>query len=69
MKRHLQSDFLLRRRLHAPDLKPMFEEYAEMPLVSISDDQRRPVPDANWKATVYHGLPRSLHTLRERRGE
>ena len=56
-------------RLHAPDLKPMFEEYAEMPLVSISDDQRRPVPDANWKATVYHGLPRSLHTLRERRGE
>ena len=32
-------------------------------------DERRPVPDANWKATVYHGLPRSLHTLRERRGE
>jgi glycosyltransferase involved in cell wall biosynthesis len=31
-----------------------------MPLVSISDDQRRPVPDANFKATVYHGLPIDL---------
>ena len=56
-------------RLHAPDLKPMFDEYADMPLVSISNDQRRPVPNANWKTTVYHGLPRSLHTLRERRGD
>jgi glycosyltransferase involved in cell wall biosynthesis len=29
-----------------------------VPLVSISDDQRRPLPAANWRATVYHGLPR-----------
>ena len=40
-----------------------------MPLVSISDDQRRPIPWANWQATVYHGLPRDLHTFRERPGD
>ena len=42
---------------------------AEVPLVSISDDQRRPIPGANWQATVYHGLPRDLHTFRERPGD
>jgi glycosyltransferase involved in cell wall biosynthesis len=56
-------------RLHAPDLKPLFDEYADMPLVSISHDQRRYVPNADWKATVYHGLPRSLHRLHEGAGE
>ena len=39
-----------------------------MPLVSISDDQRRPIPGANWQATVYHGMPRDLHTFREQPG-
>jgi glycosyltransferase involved in cell wall biosynthesis len=32
-----------------------------MPLVSISNDQRRPMPNANFAATVYHGLPVGLH--------
>jgi len=53
-------------RLYTPDLKFLFEEYEEVPLVSISDNQRLPFPDANWQATVYHGLPRSLHTFRSR---
>ena len=53
---------------HAPDLKPLFDEYSEMPLVSISDSQRRPIPNANWQATVYHGLPRHLHSLRDGAG-
>jgi glycosyltransferase involved in cell wall biosynthesis len=53
-------------RLHTPDLKSLFEDYEEVPLVSISDNQRLPLPDANWLATVYHGLPRSLHTFRSR---
>jgi glycosyltransferase involved in cell wall biosynthesis len=52
--------------LHTPDLKALFEEYEEVPLVSISDNQRLPLPDANWLATVYHGLPRGLHTFRSR---
>jgi len=59
----------LHGRMHGPDLKPLFQEYAEAPLVSISDEQRRPLPWANWQATVYHGLPRSLHTYRERPGD
>ena len=53
-------------RLHTPDLKPLFDEYSEVPLVSISDNQRTPIPEANWQATVYHGLPRNLHTFRNR---
>src|SRR5262249_42601699 len=59
----------LHGRLHVPDLKPLFDEYPEVPLVSISDDQRRPIPGANWQATVHHGLPRNLHTFRERPGD
>jgi glycosyltransferase involved in cell wall biosynthesis len=59
----------LHGRLHAPDLGELFAEYSEVPLVSISDDQRRPLPAANWQATVYHGLPRDLHTFRETPGE
>jgi glycosyltransferase involved in cell wall biosynthesis len=49
--------------MHPPDLQPLLEEYRDVPLVSISDDQRRPVPHANWQATVYHGLPRDLLTF------
>jgi glycosyltransferase involved in cell wall biosynthesis len=47
----------LHGRLDLPELKPVFQEYADMPIVSISDAQRIPLPDANWQGTVYHGLP------------
>jgi glycosyltransferase involved in cell wall biosynthesis len=50
------------------DHGPLFQEFAEAPLVSISDDQRRPLPWANWQATVYHGLPADLFTFRDRPG-
>jgi glycosyltransferase involved in cell wall biosynthesis len=53
-------------RLYTPDLKGLFEGYPEVPLVSISDSQRQPMPDANWQGTVYHGLPRNLQTFRNR---
>jgi glycosyltransferase involved in cell wall biosynthesis len=56
----------LHGRLHLPDQEAFFDAFAEVPLVSISDDQRRPIPWANWQATVYHGMPRGLHTFRER---
>ncbi len=56
-------------QMHLPDVEPLFDEYPETPLVSISDDQRRPIPWANWQATVYHGLPNDLHTFRERAGD
>jgi len=58
----------LHGRLHPPDERAFFATYREVPLVSISDDQRRPVAGANWQATVYHGLPRGLHTFREAPG-
>jgi len=46
----------LHGRLDVPDLQPLYREFADMPLVSISDSQRRPLMGANWVATVYHGL-------------
>jgi glycosyltransferase involved in cell wall biosynthesis len=54
----------LHGRLDLPDLAPLHREFAGVPLVSISDAQRRPLPWANWQATVYHGLPGGLHTFR-----
>jgi glycosyltransferase involved in cell wall biosynthesis len=56
-------------RLHASDLKSLLEAHSEAPLVSISDSQRLPVPDANWVSTVYHGLPRGLHKFRSTSGD
>jgi glycosyltransferase involved in cell wall biosynthesis len=44
-------------RMDLADLVPLFREYSDVPLVSISDAQREPLPDLNWLATVYHGLP------------
>lgn len=44
-------------RLDLPELPPFYEEFAEMPLVSISDAQRLPLGGANWLGTVHHGLP------------
>jgi glycosyltransferase involved in cell wall biosynthesis len=58
----------LHGRLHPPDHQALFEAYPEVPLVSISNDQRRPLPGANWRATVYHGMPRNGHTFREAPG-
>ena len=48
-----------RQDLH--DLKPLYVGFCEMPLVSISYDQRRPVLNANFVATVQHGIPAHLH--------
>lgn len=50
----------LHGRLDLPDLPPFYQAFPEIPVVSISDDQRRPLPMANWVATVQHGLPRDL---------
>ncbi len=49
-------------RLDLPDYRPLFAEYDDMPLVSISNHQRRPL-SARWVATVYHGLPTSLTAI------
>jgi glycosyltransferase involved in cell wall biosynthesis len=51
----------LHGRLDLPWLAPIYREYAEHRVVSISAAQRRPLPDANWIGTVHHGLPRHLY--------
>ena len=51
----------LHGRQDLPDLQPLYVGFNEMPLVSISDGQRAPIPNANVVATVYHGLPVDLH--------
>jgi hypothetical protein len=56
----------LHGRLDLPDLSPLFREFRDMPLVSISDAQRKPLPWANWQATVHHGLPDNLYALPKR---
>jgi hypothetical protein len=48
-------------RLDLPDLPPLMREFEVMPLVSISNAQRAPMPWANWWGTVYHGLPHNLY--------
>lgn len=81
---HFHTDFLhfplLRRcpcrnvttvhgQLHSGDVEALFAGYPEVPLVSISCDQRRAAPSANWQATVYHGIPRDEYTFRGQPGE
>lgn len=51
----------LHGRLDLPDLVPLYDEFSDMPVVSISDNQRHPLPQARWTDTVYHGLPTDLY--------
>lgn len=53
----------LHGRLDLKDLPAYYRRFSEFPLVSISNHQRLPLPDANWAATVYHGLPIDRHVL------
>jgi glycosyltransferase involved in cell wall biosynthesis len=50
----------LHGRLDLPELKPLYQTFADVPVVSISDSQREPLPEARYIATVYHGLPDGL---------
>ena len=56
-----QTVTTLHGRLDLPDLRPFYRRFQDFPLVSISNDQRGPLPGANWAGTVYHGLPPELH--------
>jgi glycosyltransferase involved in cell wall biosynthesis len=59
----------LHGRLDLADLHPLYDEFGDMPVVSISDAQRKPLPQAHWIGTVHHGLPRDLFAPAERAGE
>src|SRR5213596_839082 len=58
----------LHGRLDLPDLAPLYDHFRDMPVVSISNSQRDPLPWANWQATVYHGLPKDLLRFRSETG-
>lgn len=59
----------LHARLDTLELQPIFREYADANLVSISYNQRKPLPFVNWIATVYNGVDLSLYRLERRRGK
>jgi glycosyltransferase involved in cell wall biosynthesis len=59
----------LHGRLDIPDLVPVYQTFPEMPVVSISDAQRKPLPWLNWQGTVYHGMPENRYTFNPTSGE
>jgi len=58
----------LHGRLDLPDLVPLYREYRDVPVVSISNSQRTPLPRINWQGTVHHGLPLDLYKFKRSEG-
>jgi glycosyltransferase involved in cell wall biosynthesis len=58
----------LHGRLDLRDLVPLYEQFNDAPVVSISNSQRSPLPSINWQGTVYHGIPANLYELRRNQG-
>src|SRR6202012_4980218 len=54
----------LHGRLDLPEHQPVFTTFSSIPVISISNAQRRPVPQAKWVTTIHHGLPQNLLTPR-----
>ena len=59
----------LHGRLDMPDLLPLYSEFDDMPVVSISDSQRAPLAWINWYGTVHHGLPLDLYKPQKEPGK
>jgi len=59
----------LHGRLDLPPLLPIYRAFEQLPLVSISAAQRRPLARANWVATVHHGIDLDAFTFNPRRGD
>jgi glycosyltransferase involved in cell wall biosynthesis len=51
----------LHGRLDMPELQHIYARYDDIPLVSISNHQRKPLPNANWAENIYHGVPEDLY--------
>jgi glycosyltransferase involved in cell wall biosynthesis len=51
----------LHGRLDIPDLVQVYQEFPAVPVVSISNAQRAPLPWINWQGTVYHGIRADLY--------
>ena len=59
-RHHATHVTTLHGRLDIPDLVPLYHEYSDMPVISISDAQRLPLAWINWQGTVLHGIPAGL---------
>lgn len=59
----------LHGRLDVPSLLPTYRAFAELPLVSISNAQRRPLVNANWVGTVQHGIDLNRFTFNPEPGQ
>jgi glycosyltransferase involved in cell wall biosynthesis len=55
----------LHGRLDLPDLIALYREFADVPVVSISNSQRAPLPWINWQGTVHHGIPQELYDFKK----
>ncbi len=71
VSRHLPVPHVttLHGRLDMLDLVRVFDRFRDVPVISISDSQREPVPRVNWQATIYHGLPNDLFRFYPDRGD
>lgn len=58
----------LHGRLDLPDLVSLYREFADVPVVSISNSQTAPLPWINWQTTVHHGIPLDLYDLKKTQG-
>jgi glycosyltransferase involved in cell wall biosynthesis len=69
--RHLGSHAVttLHGRLDSPELTPFYRAFRDIPLVSISDEQRAALPPVNWAAKIHHGLPSDLLPFQPAAGE
>jgi glycosyltransferase involved in cell wall biosynthesis len=61
-RQHTPFVTTLHGRLDLPEHQPLFDTFPTLPVISISNAQRRPVPQAGWVRTIYHGLPERLLT-------
>lgn len=59
----------LHGRLDLPILQPLYMNFNDMPVISISNSQRKPLPNANWLGTVYNGVPAETYTFQPNRGD
>jgi glycosyltransferase involved in cell wall biosynthesis len=56
-------------RLDLNDFHPIYRAFPAMPVVSISDAQRRPMPPVNWASTIHHGMPLELYPFNPKGGD
>jgi glycosyltransferase involved in cell wall biosynthesis len=59
----------LHGRQDIPDFVAIHERFRDVPLISISNAQRKPITSANWQATIYHGIPEDLFRFYPEHGE